>query len=245
MNQIGDAFQRLTGMSPGLVAAATAIAATLSATDHSDPGRPAGPGPGSTPDARPVTAAALLDALILVHWAQTELSAAEHTLIDAARQAGVSWQTIAPAVGVTSRQAAERRFLRLAPAVAEAASDADPTYAPRQGPGGTGTRDGRVRAERDRRAGQRAVARWANDNTADLRRLAGQITAVPDLNQAADPDINRLHEALADTDAVALPHLLANTRRHLTGHPELTDQIDAVTAHTTQVRDDTQRRRDS
>ena len=35
----------------------------------------------------------------------------------------------------------------------------------------------RVRAERDRRAGVRAVAQWANDNTADLRSLAGQVTA--------------------------------------------------------------------
>jgi hypothetical protein len=149
-------------------------------------------------------------------------------LIAAARAAGVSWQALAPALGVASRQAAERRYLRAAAA------------APADRPGST--RDGRVRAERDRRAGHRAVAQWANDHTADLRRLAGQITALPDL--AATGAVGRLHDALADPDASALPGLLAATHRHLDDHPELAAQVDGVVAHTDEVRQRTQSRRD-
>jgi hypothetical protein len=262
MVDVGDAFGQLTSTNDGptLAGAVTAIVTTLSAWGGTSPIAEGGGDAASMADPvgtsdPSVTGAAgieLLDALVLLHWVQAELSVAEHTLIESARRAGVSWQAIAPALGVASRQAAERRFLRLAPAVAPTAGpstvDVDAGHeamtGTRQGRTGSGTRDGRVRAERDRRAGQRAVARWANDNTADLRRLAGQITAIPDLGQTASTDIDRLHEALADTDAVALPELPANTRRHLADHPDLADQIDAVTARTVEVRDDTQRRRD-
>jgi hypothetical protein len=172
----------------------------------------------------------LLRALELLHWVQSELTGIEPALIGAARQAGVSWQALAPVLGVASRQAAERRYLRLVPAAA------DP---------GAGTRDGRVRAERDRRAGHRAVTRWANDNTADLRSLAGQITALNDLGDEAAAPIGRLHKALADFDASTLPALLAEAHPHLRGHPDLAGQVDAVTTHATQVRHNTQQRRDA
>ncbi|MDT5025003.1 MAG: hypothetical protein QOE61_1429 [Micromonosporaceae bacterium] len=171
----------------------------------------------------------LLDALGLLRWMRDELAVVEPALIAAARHAGVSWQTLAPALGVASRQAAERRYLRLVPAQPDQASD---------------TRDSRVRAERDRRAGHRAVAQWANDNTADLRRLVGQITALADLDDDSAAHIDRLHHALADPDAAALPLLLAGTQRYLHRHPELAGQIDSITAHTEQVRRQTQQRRD-
>ncbi len=171
----------------------------------------------------------LLDALAQLRWAQAELETAEHRLITAARAAGVSWQALAPALGVASRQAAERRYLRLTPAT---------------GADGDGTQDDRVRAERDRRAAHRAVTRWANDHTADLRRLAGQITSLTDLGDAAAGDVSRLHEALAHPDAGALPGLLADTHRHLGGHPELAGQIDSVVSRAEQVRRRTQQRRD-
>ncbi|HEU4348077.1 MAG TPA: hypothetical protein VFR35_09835 [Actinoplanes sp.] len=174
--------------------------------------------------------ARVLDALELLRWAREQLAAAEPRLITAARRAGVSWQALAPAVGVTSRQAAERRYLRLLPAAADQA--------------GT-TRDERVRAERDRRAGHRAVARWANDNTAGLRRLAGQITALTDLGDAAAGDVDRLHEALGGADAAALPGLLAETHRHLGEHPELADQVGTVSATAAEVRRRTRQRRDA
>lgn len=170
----------------------------------------------------------LLDALVQLRWAQAELEAAEHRLITAARAAGVSWQALAPALGVASRQAAERRYLRLAPA----------------GGGDDTTRDDRVRAERDRRAAHRAVTRWANDHTADLRRLAGQITSLTDLGDAAAGDLGRLHDALADPDAGALPALLAGAHPHLGDHPELAGQVDSVVHDADRVRRRTQQRRD-
>jgi hypothetical protein len=177
-----------------------------------------------------VSSSDLLDALVLLRWMQDELTVIEPALIAAARLAGVSWQTLAPALGVASRQAAERRYLRLVPAAPDAAG---------------GTRDSRVRAERDRRAGHRAVAQWANDNTADLRRLAGQITALTDLDADAAAPINQLHQALADPDASALPVLLAATQRYLHDHRELADQVDSVTARTDQVRRHTKQQRDA
>jgi hypothetical protein len=177
-------------------------------------------GPGLTGDT-PASPAELLDALIVLRRVQGELAAFEPAFIAAARTAGVSWQALAPALGVSSRQAAERRYLR---------STAAPT-----GRAGT-TRDMNVQAERDRRAGERAVNRWANENTADLRRLAGQITALTDLDEAAGPAVARLHRALGAPDATALPVLLAGVRQHLHDHPELTGQVDSVSASTAQIR---------
>jgi len=175
-----------------------------------------------------VAPAQLLEALALLRQIQAQLSAIEPELITAARRAGTSWQALAPALGVASRQAAERRYLRLAPGDADAA-----------------THDGRVRAVRDQRAGLRAVTRWANDNTADLRRLAGQITALTDLDATADQDVGRLHGALGDTDASALPALLADMHQHLDGHPHLAEQVQILNAQVDQVRKDTQQHRDA
>ncbi|GAA4261460.1 hypothetical protein [Dactylosporangium darangshiense] len=179
-------------------------------------------------DSPRVSSADLLDALVLLRWAQTELANLEPVLIAAARAAGISWQALAPALGVASRQAAERRYLR---------SAATPTDQPGD------TRDDRVQAERDRRAGNRAVAQWANDNTADLRRLAGQITALTDLGDAATADLTQLHQALGDPDATALPDLLAATHQHLPDHPDLAAQIDTITDRTNQIRRQHPRRR--
>jgi hypothetical protein len=82
----------------------------------------------------------------------------------------------------------------------------------------------------------RAVAQWAKDNTADLRRLAGQITALTDLDAAAGTALARLHRALGDPDASALPALLAATHHHLPRHRDLAVQVDTVTAPTDQIR---------
>jgi hypothetical protein len=181
---------------------------------------------------RPVdapTGEELLACLDQLRWLQRELSAAEPRLIAAARNLGVSWQALAPVLGVASRQAAERRYLRLVPA----ADEADP-----------GTRDGRVQAVRDRRAGDRAVGQWANDHSADLRGLAGQITALTGLDVAATTEIRRLHRALGDADATALPALLANTHSHLKEHPHLAEQVARLGQKVEDVRRMTQRRRD-
>jgi hypothetical protein len=176
----------------------------------------------------PVSAEAALEALALLGQVRDELAAAEPALITAARRAGASWQAIAPALGVASRQAAERRYLRGAPSTTDRKGD---------------TRDARVQAERDHRAGARALSRWADDHTADLRRLAGQVSALSDL-PTGDADLHRLHQALADPDARALPALLATVRHHLDGHADLAGQIDRVTASTTEVLRQTQEHRD-
>jgi hypothetical protein len=53
-------------------------------------------------DSAAMKPAELLHALILLRWAQTELAGLEPTLIAAARAAGLSWQALAPALGVAS-----------------------------------------------------------------------------------------------------------------------------------------------
>jgi hypothetical protein len=189
------------------------VTAAIAATAHTAQ-RP-------TTDSAAIKPTELLDTLVLLRWAQTELAGLEPILIAAARAAGLSWQALAPALGVASRQAAERRYLRSAAAATDQPGD---------------TRDTRVQAERDRRAAHRAVDRWANDNTADLRRLAGQITALTDLDDTATAALARLHQALGDPDASALPALLAAIHHHLPEHPDLAGQIDTVTTHTAQIR---------
>jgi hypothetical protein len=153
----------------------------------------------------------------------------EPRLIAAARDAGASWAQIAPALGVASRQAAERRFLRL--------------QRPEPGEAGV-TRDERVLAVRDRRAGDRAVTLWARSHGADLRQLAGQITALTDLGAGAQASLDELHEALGGDDTAALIPLLAATHSHLPArHSRLADRVAAMTSHTDQIRLDSRQRR--
>src|SRR5690242_19779319 len=53
----------------------------------------------------------VLAALTLLRWLGAELCSWEPKLIAAARERGASWANVAPALGVASRQAAERRYL--------------------------------------------------------------------------------------------------------------------------------------
>lgn len=173
--------------------------------------------------APPVTSTQFLVALSLLRGLREHLAGWEPELIDAARTHGASWADLAPALGVASRQAAERRALRLRP-----------------GDGSTPTGDGRVSAERDRRAGQRAVDTWSRARAADLRQLAGQITALTDLPAAADPDLSALRTALGQNDPAALLIPLVNTRAHLgPGHHALAERLDTLSASTDAVRRDT------
>jgi hypothetical protein len=159
----------------------------------------------------------VLAALVLLRELRAELTDWEPRLIAAARELGTSWAELAPALGVASRQAAERRYLRLRP------SDLD---------GATG--DERVQAERDRRAGDRAISQWARDNSASLRSLAGHVGEM-------DPAVR---QALSGDDAAELLSPLAQAHDHVRAtDPALADRIAAVTAQTDQVRRDTQNRR--
>ncbi|MFC9250796.1 HSP18 transcriptional regulator [Amycolatopsis thailandensis] len=167
----------------------------------------------------PVTLLAALESLRVL---REEFASWEPELIEAARAEGVSWALLAPALGVASRQAAERRFLRLRP------SD-----------GGERTGEARVDAERDRRAGDRAVAEWARRNSAMLRQVAGQAGAVEGLSAEGRKSADKLNMALGENDVADLLTPLADMRDHLTAdHLHLADRLGAISEHTGQVRQD-------
>ncbi|MEU9616751.1 type III effector protein [Streptomyces sp. NPDC048209] len=164
-----------------------------------------------------------LAALLLLRELRDQLAGWEPGLIEAARAAGTSWADLAHPLGVASRQAAERRYLRVRPGT----------------PGATGEQ--RVQATRNHRAADRTVNTWARDNAADLRQLAGQITALSDL---PDTTAARLAAALADNDAAALIAPLTDAHRHLrTGHPDLAARIDTLNRRTDQLRQDSDEQR--
>ncbi|MGW5692653.1 hypothetical protein ACWEWX_17245 [Streptomyces asiaticus] len=130
--------------------------------------------------------------------------------IETARAAGASWADLAHPLGVASRQAAERRYLRGRP-----------------GPTGT-TGEQRVQATRERRAAERPLTAWARNNAADLRRIAGQITALTELPPAARSCVSQLDAARP----------LNATRPYLTHlHPDLAARLDALTDTTSAASD--------
>ncbi|MET7548350.1 type III effector protein [Streptomyces sp. NPDC005133] len=160
-----------------------------------------------------------LAALLLLRELRDQLAGWEPGLIEAARAAGSSWADLARPLGVASRQAAERRYLRVRPGT----------------PGTTGEQ--RVQATRSRRAADRTLTAWARTNAADLRQLAGQITALTDLPVQAHPPLTRLAEALADNDAAHLLDALADTHTHLkANHPDLAARIDAIAHNADRLR---------
>ncbi|MGR4879452.1 type III effector protein [Streptomyces sp. LARHCF249] len=190
-----------------------AAAAALQAID--DALRTARQETSDAADAGPGAEQALASLLLLRH-VREHLAEWETGLIETARHAGASWADLAHPLGVASRQAAERRYLRNRPGAA----------------GTTGEQ--RVQATRERRAAERTAATWARRNAADLRRIAGRITALTDLPTAAGPSLSRLHTALAHDDAADLIPPLNATRPHLTGtHPDLAAQLDTLTGRST------------
>lgn len=164
----------------------------------------------------------LLSALAGLRVLREELAGWEPELITAARAAGASWVTLAPALGVASRQAAERRYLRLQPS-------------------NTGERTGeaRVDAERDRRAGDRAVADWARRNSVILRQLAGRVSALDGLGPAAQASADRLGQALGDDDPATLLPPLAAARPHLADdHAGLAERLGEISEEADRLRRD-------
>ncbi|MEU8893436.1 type III effector protein [Streptomyces sp. NPDC048442] len=184
------------------LAAAAALAAVddlLRDAQHESAGT-AGPGPEQA-----------LASLLLLRQVRERLAGWETGLIETARTAGASWADLAGPLGVASRQAAERRYLR-------------------GRPGAVGTTgEQRVTATRQARAAERAAADWARDNAADLRRLAGQITALTRLGPAARSAQAALHTALGATDAAELIAPLAGMRPHLGARSaDLARRLDAL-----------------
>ena len=166
----------------------------------------------------------VLAALEVLRALRDELSDWEPQLIKAAREAGVSWAELAPTLGVASRQAAERRYLRL-----------------RDAAGSDNTADQRVQETRDRRAEDKAVTQWARENSASLRRLAGQISALKGV-----PGVGRVRRALAEDDASALLSPLAGVSQHLDQtYPQLAVEVTAINKDMDRVRRETQERRQS
>ncbi|MFJ2811819.1 type III effector protein [Kitasatospora sp. NPDC087271] len=169
-----------------------------------------------------------LAALVLLRELRGQLAGWEAGLVESAREAGATWADLAHPMGVASRQAAENRYLRLKPAADASRS-------------GTGAE--RVKAVRDRRAADRSVTVWARDHAAELRVLAAQITTAA-LAPAARPAQTALTAALGATDPADLIEPLAAIRPHLgTGQGDLATRLDTLTHHTTQLRDDSDRRR--
>jgi hypothetical protein len=182
----------------------------------------------AAPDVAGPDRAELLAALTALRELRDELASWEPALIAAARSARVSWADLAPALGVSSRQAAERRFLRLQP------SDEQDRR----------TGEERVRDERDRRAGERAVDAWARRNSGDLRRLAGRISALEGLPAAVQQHVDGVQDALGDDDAAALVGPLAAAGSHLAAtDSDLAEQVRSVTHEADRVRQDMHSRR--
>jgi hypothetical protein len=160
-----------------------------------------------------------LAALLLLREVREQLATWEPGLIETARAAGASWADLAHPLGVASRQAAERRYLRVRPGAS----------------GSTG--EERVHSTRQRRAADRSVTAWARGSAADLRRLAGEITALTDLPATAAPSLAHLTGALGNNDASALLPPLAESHTHLRAtHPDLADRVETITRHTAQLR---------
>lgn len=187
----------------------------------------------------------LLAVLTELRRLRDHLARWEPIVIAAARDRGVTWTDIAPALGLSSRQAAESRYLRLKHEESQTSAN---------------TGEQRVRATRDRRSGDRAVADWARDNAAVLRGLAGQIAAalhaVPgedgrpdhlghDLNDSAHL-VGQVTTALGSDDVTELVDPLFAAQPALsTTHPDLAREISALAASAEQVRATDLRRRTS
>ncbi|WP_310725547.1 type III effector protein [Streptomyces sp. N2A] len=186
-----------------------AAAAALQAIDDAlHAARRNAPGTAEAQDVGPEQA---LASLLLLRQVREQLAGWETGLIETARHAGASWADLAHPLGVASRQAAERRYLRNRP-----------------GPAGT-TGEQRVQATRERRAAERTTATWARRNAAVLRSIAGQITALTDLPTAASSPLSQLHAALAHDDPAELVRPLNATRPHLTTtHPDLAARLDSL-----------------
>ncbi|MFB9908828.1 HSP18 transcriptional regulator [Allokutzneria oryzae] len=164
----------------------------------------------------------VLAALTLLRNLREVLAGWEPRLITAAREGGTSWVRLAPALGVASRQAAERRYLRLRTEGVEC-------------PESTGEQ--RVRAERGRRAGDRAVNAWARENAAVIRGLSGRVAGLSGLSGAAQDSVDQVQCALGAANSSALLEPLANAGAHLHDtHPALAEEIAEITGRTDRLR---------
>ncbi|MFJ6934349.1 hypothetical protein [Streptomyces sp. NPDC101132] len=206
--------------SPGPPASFLAAVAALGAIDRALEGAH---GRGADTPEDPEAA---LAALLLLREVRERLAGWESGLIETARAAGASWAELAGPLGVASRQAAERRYLRLRPGAE----------------GATGEQ--KVQATRDYRAAQRTVNAWARDHAADLRQLAGLVTALTAVDDSGRASLGEVREALSASDPAALVDPLAAAEPHVrTGDPALADRIGSMVRQTHRLRRDSDQRR--
>ncbi|MGW7276538.1 hypothetical protein ACWGH5_39345 [Streptomyces sp. NPDC054864] len=114
----------------------------------------------------------LLASLLVIRVLRDQLLADEGRIIAAARRRKVTWQRLASALELKSRQAAERRCLQLRTDIDEASGDSL-------------TQSERVeyaRAQRDRLTERL----WATQHRDAIIGLARRLAAIPDLQQRAD-----------------------------------------------------------
>ncbi|MGW6357679.1 type III effector protein [Streptomyces sp. NPDC055092] len=189
-----------------------AAAAALHAID--DALRAAQQGTSGTPAASP-GAEQTLASLLLLRQVREQLAGWETGLIETARHAGATWADLAHPLGVASRQAAERRYLRNRP-----------------GPAGT-TGEQRVQATRERRAADHPsrMGPPQRRRPAPHRRPDHCLHRPP---HRRPPPARPTHAALARNDPADLIHPLNATRPHLTtAHPDLAARLDTLTGNAT------------
>ncbi|MFG2622963.1 HSP18 transcriptional regulator [Streptomyces sp. NPDC048507] len=167
-----------------------------------------------------------LAALLTLREVREQLAGWESGLIEIARGQGASWADLAGPLGVASRQAAERRYLRLRPGKK----------------GSTG--EERVQSVRDQRAADRTVAAWAETNAGRLRQLAGQILGLGDLPAGSGGRIDELTAALGQPDTARLAEALTATHPDLREHHrELATRVDDLRKETHRLRSDSDEKR--
>lgn len=123
-----------------------------------------------TSQLREITVTDALAALLVIRKVRDILALGEGYLIEAAREKGATWERLAPALEVRTRQAAERRATSLRQPMT-----ADHSSARK-----------RIEANRDTAVEARAERRFAMSNAHEIQQVAEQIAALPDLQAAAD-----------------------------------------------------------
>lgn len=129
---------------------------------------------------RPVVAADVLDTLRVVRELRDALDRQELGLMRIGRKRSVTWQQMADALGLGSRQAAEQRRQRLEAGVA-----------------GDGRNEVAARASSKARTDE---ARWFADNRTSIEQLAGILALTSFRSPAAQDDAESLADLLADDE---------------------------------------------
>jgi len=111
-----------------------------------------------------------LAAILVIRQLREDLAKGEAFLIEAARELGATWERVAPALEVGTRQAAERRYTSLKM----------PFY------GEPKTTRARIEANRNETARTKARRRFVLANAEEIVDVAEQVLALPGLQEAVD-----------------------------------------------------------